>query len=73
MEYKYDRDKLRLVYTQIVLVIFEPPCNTVYCVKQTRAYGKHGEGRGKAVPAHAMKAYRGSVAQLRAFLNLGIK
>jgi hypothetical protein len=24
--FKYDRDKLWLVYTQIVLVIFEPPC-----------------------------------------------
>ena len=24
--FKYDRDKLRLVYTQIVPVIFEPPC-----------------------------------------------
>jgi hypothetical protein len=26
--FKYDRDKLWLVYTQIVPVIFEPPCNT---------------------------------------------
>ena len=26
--FKYDRDKLSLVYTQIVPVIFEPPCNT---------------------------------------------
>ena len=26
--FKYDRDKLRLVYTQIVPVIFEPPCTT---------------------------------------------
>ena len=25
--FKYDRDKLWLVYTQIVPVIFEPPCN----------------------------------------------
>ena len=25
--FKYDRDKLLLVYTQIVPVIFEPPCN----------------------------------------------
>jgi hypothetical protein len=24
--FKYDRDKLWLVYTQIVPVIFEPPC-----------------------------------------------
>jgi hypothetical protein len=24
--FRYDRDKLRLVYTQIVPVIFEPPC-----------------------------------------------
>jgi hypothetical protein len=31
--YKYDRDKLWLVYTQIVPVIFEPPCMfcTVHC------------------------------------------
>jgi hypothetical protein len=27
--FKCDRDKLWLVYTQIVLVIFEPPCNMV--------------------------------------------
>jgi hypothetical protein len=27
--FKYDRDKLWLVYTQIVPVIFEPPCNLV--------------------------------------------
>ena len=26
--FKYDRDKLWLVYTQIVPVIFEPPCIT---------------------------------------------
>ena len=26
--FKYDRDKLWLVYTQIVPVIFEPPCTT---------------------------------------------
>jgi hypothetical protein len=25
--FKYDRDKLWLVYTQIIPVIFEPPCN----------------------------------------------
>jgi hypothetical protein len=25
--FKYDRDKLWLVYTQIVPVIFEPPCS----------------------------------------------
>ena len=32
--FKYDRDKLWLVYTQIVPVIFEPPCiylNSLYC------------------------------------------
>jgi hypothetical protein len=28
--FKYDRDKLWLIYTQIVPVIFEPPC--IYCV-----------------------------------------
>jgi hypothetical protein len=27
--FKYNRDKLWLVYTQIVPVIFEPPCNSV--------------------------------------------
>ena len=26
--FKYDRDKLRLVYTQLVPVIFEPPCTS---------------------------------------------
>ena len=32
--FKYDRDKLWLVYTQIVPVIFEPPCNfCCYCIK----------------------------------------
>jgi hypothetical protein len=31
--FKYDRDKLWLVYTQIVPVIFEPPCTT--CMAQT--------------------------------------
>jgi hypothetical protein len=30
--FKYDRDKLRLVYTQIIPVIFEPPC-ILYCPK----------------------------------------
>jgi hypothetical protein len=30
--FKYDRDKLWLLYTQIVLVIFEPPCTwTWHC------------------------------------------
>jgi hypothetical protein len=28
--FKYDRDKLRLVYTQNVPVIFEPPCSMQY-------------------------------------------
>jgi hypothetical protein len=49
--FKYDRDKLWLVYTQIVPVIFEPPCSThviwhrshnrkLYpaCVHQSKAY-----------------------------------
>jgi hypothetical protein len=31
--FKYDRDKLWLVYTQIVPVIFEPPCNKVSKIK----------------------------------------
>jgi hypothetical protein len=36
--FKYDRDKLWLVYTQIVPVIFEPPCIlyiilAAYCVR----------------------------------------
>ena len=32
--FKYDRDKLWLVYTQIVPVIFEPPCSLYvgYCI-----------------------------------------
>ena len=33
--FKYDRDKLLLVYTQIVPIIFEPPCNTDSVNKQT--------------------------------------
>jgi hypothetical protein len=32
--FKYDRDKLWLVYTQIVPVIFEPPCT----VKKAEAF-----------------------------------
>jgi hypothetical protein len=28
--FKYDRDKLWLVYTQLVPVIFEPPCNIAH-------------------------------------------
>jgi hypothetical protein len=28
--FKYDRDKLWLVYTQSVSVIFEPPCTLLY-------------------------------------------
>jgi hypothetical protein len=28
--FKYDRDRLWLVYTQIVPVMFEPPCISVY-------------------------------------------
>jgi hypothetical protein len=28
--FKYDRDKLWLIYTQIVLVIFEPPCTSIH-------------------------------------------
>jgi hypothetical protein len=31
--FKYDRDKLWLVYTQIVPVIFEPPCICVYYMR----------------------------------------
>ena len=31
--FKYDRDKLWLVYTQIVLVIFEPPCTSMLPVR----------------------------------------
>jgi hypothetical protein len=34
--FKYDRDKLWLVYTQIVPVIFEPPCVCVYIYIYTR-------------------------------------
>jgi hypothetical protein len=37
--FKYDRDKLWLVYTQIVPVIFEPPCNrrhSTECVQPSR-------------------------------------
>jgi hypothetical protein len=30
--FKYDRDKLWLVYTQIVPAIFKPPCTYIYCV-----------------------------------------
>ena len=30
--FKYDRDKLWLVYTHIVPVIFEPPCTSVYLI-----------------------------------------
>jgi hypothetical protein len=32
--FKYDRDKLSLVYTQIVPVIFEPPCSLQNIVKR---------------------------------------
>jgi hypothetical protein len=33
--FKYDRDKLLLVYTQIVPVIFEPPCIFVFIRSET--------------------------------------
>jgi hypothetical protein len=39
--FKYDRDKLWLVYTQIVPVIFEPPCTTASFV-QTKSVGSIG-------------------------------
>jgi hypothetical protein len=38
--FKYDRDKLWLVYTQIVPVIFEPPCNTD-CFPRQRWFREH--------------------------------
>jgi hypothetical protein len=39
--FKYDRDKLWLVYTQIVPVIFEPPCIKM---SDTRQLGSRGNG-----------------------------
>jgi hypothetical protein len=35
--FKYDRDKLSLVYTQRVLVIFEPPCIYI-CTKKKKPF-----------------------------------
>jgi hypothetical protein len=35
--FKYDRDKLWLVYTQIVPVIFKPPCSLKYWVFKTNS------------------------------------
>ena len=39
--FKYDRDKLWLVYTQIVPVIFEPPCKIDTCFAALFSLHKH--------------------------------
>jgi hypothetical protein len=36
--FKYDRDKLWLVYTQIVPVIFEPPCILVLSLIRVKQF-----------------------------------
>ena len=39
--FKYDRDKLWLVYTQLVPVIFEPPCTIHVSTLNSRAFCLH--------------------------------
>jgi hypothetical protein len=43
--FKYDRDKLWLVYTQIVPVIFEPPCTTASTVHTVGHLSVSGQWR----------------------------
>jgi hypothetical protein len=65
--FKYDRDKLWLVYTQIVPVIFEPPCTKVDLYDDL-----YDENKGTVVPVYEMKAYWvGGTAPL--ILNTGTR